>query len=77
MQDNERCALLVHCRTSLTARFRETYPSLFEIEGRRAVVLATGAALQRDALKHCIATALTYHMVKLRKQSGNHGEMPD
>lgn len=75
--DNRRYALLVHCQTSLTARFRETYPSLFEIDGKRAVVFATGAPLPRDELKHCIAIALTYHMLKSRNQSGKRVEMPD
>jgi hypothetical protein len=61
----------------LTARFGETYPSLFEIDGKRAVVFATGAAFPRGEPKHCIAIALTHQMLKSRKQSGKRGEMPD
>lgn len=55
-------ALFVHCQTTLAARFRQAYPDLFRIDGKRAVLFVPGAKLPRDALKHCIQMALTYHV---------------
>ena len=57
-------ALLFHCQTTLVADFRELYRDQFGFEGNRALVLAQGKKLPRDALRHCIALALTYHARK-------------
>lgn len=54
-------ALFFHCQTTLVSDFRQRYPDLLAFQGNRAVVLAPGQELPRDALKHCIALALTYH----------------
>lgn len=54
-------ALFVHCQTDLTRRFAEIYPGVFTYEGTRAVLFKAGEPLDEDALKHCIALALTYH----------------
>lgn len=59
--DEGRYALFVHCQTTLAKRFRETYPGLFAIDGKRALMFAQGEKLPRDELKHCIQMALTYH----------------
>lgn len=55
-------AMFVHCQTTLVARFRETYPGLFAVDGKRAVILDQGMKLPGAELKHCIQMALTYHV---------------
>lgn len=54
-------AMYFHCQTTLVASFRQLYPKLFDFQGDRAL-LFTGHEVPRDALKHCIALALTYHL---------------
>jgi Domain of unknown function (DU1801) len=61
---NSGIAMFVNCRTDLVTRFRQAYPGTFIYEGERAVVLDDGKPIDRDALKHCIAMALTYHRRK-------------
>ena len=51
-----------HCQTNLVATFRELYPTELQFEGNRSIRFARGAALPLDALRHCIALALTYHL---------------
>jgi hypothetical protein len=55
-------ALFVHCQTNLAATWRQHYPGL-AYEGERAVVLRDGP-VDEDALRHCVALALTYHQRK-------------
>lgn len=57
----ETCAVLVHCRTSLIATFRERFPDAFDYQGYRAILLGPSGALPAAALKVCLAMALTYH----------------
>lgn len=57
----DRCALFVHCQTSLVAEFREVIDDpAIGFEGNRAVIFPTTRPLPEDALRHCIAQALTY-----------------
>lgn len=56
-------AMFVHCQTNLVSQWREHYPEL-NYSGTRALNLNSGATLQVDAVKHCIALALTYHKRK-------------
>jgi hypothetical protein len=53
--------MFFHCQTSLVATFRELYPDSFAFQGNRALVFALADEVPEDALKHCIALALTYH----------------
>ncbi len=55
-------AMYVHCQTTLVDDFKELYPGTFTFEGNRALVFEDGAEVPRDALKHCIGLALTYHL---------------
>lgn len=57
-------ALFVHCQTDLTVQFEANYPGEFEFEGTRALLFKAERPIQADALKHCIALALTYHARK-------------
>ena len=59
-----RYAVYFHCQTDLVATFRELYPDRFRYEGNRSIVFDAGDPIPRDALKHCIALALTYHLRK-------------
>lgn len=56
------CVMFVHCQTTLIADFRERYGELLTFEGNRAVLLPRWDEVSREALQHCIALALTYHL---------------
>lgn len=55
-------ALYVHCQTSLAGTFRQLYPGILRVDGERALVFRLGEAVPAEALDHCIALALTYHL---------------
>jgi hypothetical protein len=57
-------ALFVNCQTSLLESWRHLYPDDFRFEGSRALLFTTAAPPPREALRHCIAMALTYHRSK-------------
>ena len=66
-----RYALYVHCQTNLIAVFRELYPEEFTFDGARSIVFDCADAIAEQALRHCVALALTYHRAKpLRRQAG-------
>lgn len=62
-----RYALYCHCQTSLIEDFRTLYPEDFRFEGKRAMLFEAQDPPSEDALRHCIALALTYHA---RKKKG-------
>lgn len=62
-----RYALYCHCQTSLIENFRALYPEDFRFEGNRALLFDAENPPPEDALRHCIALALTYHA---RKKAG-------
>ena len=47
----EVCALYVHCRTDLVARFRERHPGAFEFEGQRALFFPVKGRFPTGALR--------------------------
>jgi hypothetical protein len=55
-------AFYVHCSTDLVERYRALYGDVLTFEGSRAVLFDVADALPVDAVKHCIAMALTYHL---------------
>ncbi len=59
--DPGRYGMFFHCQTTLVGTFRELYRDQLVCQGNRAILFSHGAAIPRDALKHCIALALTYH----------------
>jgi hypothetical protein len=61
---DDRYALYVNCKTTLLDSYRHLYPDAFGFEGRRALVFSTKAPPPEQALRHCIALALTYHRAK-------------
>ena len=58
--------LYVPCQTSLIEQFRAHYGALLCFSGNRAVVPGTMKPDEQDALRHCIALALTYHATRRR-----------
>jgi len=61
--ESDRYALYFHCQNSLVETFRELYPELV-YGGNRCILLDTAKELPKDALHHCVALALTYHVTK-------------
>jgi hypothetical protein len=55
-------AMYFNCQTTLVDSFRFQFPDTFRYEGNRAILFDTTATLPTDALQHCVAAALTYHM---------------
>ena len=64
-------ALFVHCQSRLADAFRQLYPDQFTFDGNRALLFTTGQPRPDDALKHCIALALTHHLRKRRPKAGH------
>ncbi len=51
-----------HCQTTLIQSFRMLYPEEFSFDGARAIVFSIGDEVPKEAFRHCIALALTYHL---------------
>lgn len=60
-QDN-LYAFYVHCQTDLVERYKQLYDDILEFDGTRAVVFDVDQEIPADAVKHCLAMALTYHL---------------
>ena len=58
-----RYAVYFQCQTDLVETFRELYPDL-RYGGNRSILLDAAEKLPEQALRHCIALALTYHARK-------------
>ena len=52
------------CTSELVPTFKIIYKNTFKFEGNRAIIFKIQDDLQKEKLKHCITTALTYHKVK-------------
>ncbi|MEZ5465136.1 MAG: DUF1801 domain-containing protein [Lysobacteraceae bacterium] len=61
-------ALYFHCRTNLIETFRTMFPNDFVFAGNRALVFRLDTPIPEDAVRTCIAAALTYHR---RKETAN------
>jgi hypothetical protein len=60
----DQYAMYVNCQTDLVATFREIYPTELTYGGNRSVVFNANDAVPEEALRHCVALALTYHLNK-------------
>jgi hypothetical protein len=56
-------AVYFHCQTNLVETFRELYPEL-TYGGNRSILLDASKVLPKQAVRHCVALALTYHLNK-------------
>ena len=63
---NDKCAISVHCQTSLVSEFKEIYPEL-EYDGNRSLIVNINNEFPLEKIRHFIYSALTYHHRK------NHG----
>jgi hypothetical protein len=59
----DRYAIFFHCQTNLIETFRQFYPD-FTFEGNRAITFGVDEDLPIDAMRRCVAMALTYHRDK-------------
>ncbi len=59
-------ALYVNCQTTLVDSWRTLFPAEFSYEGNRAIVFSADDEVPQDALRFCMAMALTYHRNKRR-----------
>ena len=65
--DPTRYAVYFHCQTNLIETFRTLFPNDFTFEGNRAIVFELDDKLPIDALRTCVAAALTYHSSKAHR----------
>ena len=65
-----RYAVYFHCQTDLVETFRELYPTEFSYGGNRSILLNAEDAVPEQALRHCVALALTYHLNKRKPRRG-------
>jgi hypothetical protein len=63
----DQYAMFVHCQTDLVATFREIYPKELAYGGNRSVIFNAGDDVPEEALRYCVALALTYHLNKRRQ----------
>lgn len=61
-KSDDRYAFYVHCQTDLVERYKQLYDDKLNFDGNRAVVFEVKDELPVDAVRHCIAMALTYHL---------------
>jgi hypothetical protein len=61
-----KVGLYFNCNSSLADDYQQLYPGIFEYEGRRAILIGLDGPVREQALRHCIALALTYHLNKKR-----------
>ena len=57
-------AMYFQCTSRLVSTFRTVYKNTLDFEGKRAIIFQINEELPEEALKNCIAAALTYHKVK-------------
>lgn len=55
-------AIYFNCQTTLVDTFRTLFPHELRFEGNRAIVFREPDEVPAEALRFCIAAALTYHL---------------
>ncbi|MCP5081852.1 MAG: DUF1801 domain-containing protein [Alphaproteobacteria bacterium] len=63
-----RYAAYFHCQSGLVPLFQEHYGEELCFEGKRAIVFDPDKPLPEEAVRHCIALALTHHLRKKAKK---------
>ena len=72
----DRVSLFFTCTSTLVPTFRILFGDVLDLEGDRALHLAHGAPLPRDALRACIRMALCYHDLKHLPLLGYEAKQP-
>ncbi len=54
-------AMYFNCQTTLVDSFKTMFPTAFKFEGNRALVFEEAHVVPVEALRICVAMALTYH----------------
>ena len=65
--DPNHVAIYFHCQTNLVPTFRDMYGDRLTFEGNRALILDVRKKLPEKEVRHCLASALTYHLAKKKK----------
>lgn len=60
-------AMYFNCQTTLVDSFKTMFPTAFKFEGNRALVFDEHDEVPVEALRICVAMALTYHAKKREK----------
>lgn len=61
-KSGDEYAIYVHCQTDLVERYKQLYDDVLTFEGSRAIVFGVDQEIPVQAVKHCLAMALTYHV---------------
>lgn len=61
-KSDKEYAIYVHCQTDLVERYKQLYGDILKFEGSRAIVFDVDQDIPTEAVKHCLAMALTYHL---------------
>ena len=61
-KSDRKYAFYVSCQTDLVERYKELYDDVLKFDGKRAVTFDVEEDIPVDAVKHCIAMAMTYHL---------------
>ena len=57
-------ALYFHCQSRLGDLYRDRYGDQLRIVDDRSIVMSASEPVPKQALRHCIELALTYHLIK-------------
>lgn len=66
----DQIGIYFNCKTNLIETIKEIYPSQFNCQGKRAILINLDENLQTKQLKCCIGLALTYHLRKSKPLLG-------
>lgn len=58
--NDHKVGIFFHCQTDLVKNFRKQYPTVFEFEGNRCLIVQLSQPLPKKELSDCIKQALTY-----------------
>lgn len=62
--EDGKYAAFFHCQSDLVPYFRELHGDEIAFEGKRAMIFDEKDPLPKDAVRHCLALALTHHLRK-------------
>jgi hypothetical protein len=60
----EYVSIYVNCKTCLIDTFKELYPTDFEYQKTRELLIKIDLPIPENQTKHCLALALNYHEIK-------------